>query len=155
MNYVYIIFCSWTMLTLLEWILHGFGLKKKQYLSRKSNHIRDSRPSSVVGIGQFSFGLFLGRGIYPPGTLHVHLQLANLRQNTSTGHYGEQVPVVVYVDRVVQHLGSTEGAILLSLFVVSQNSRFTQIPIFTRINAGSAKGELRAGNAIYLLFLPF
>lgn len=73
MNYVYIIFCSWTMLTLLEWILHGFGLKKKQYLSRKSNHIRDSRPSSVVGIGQFSFGLFLGRGIYPPGTLHVHL----------------------------------------------------------------------------------
>lgn len=31
MNCVYIIFCSWTILTLLEWILHGFGLKKKQH----------------------------------------------------------------------------------------------------------------------------
>lgn len=71
MDYVFF-FCSWTMLTLLEWILHGCGLKKK-CLSRKSHHIRDSRPSSVVGIGQFSLRLFLGRGIFPPGTLHVHL----------------------------------------------------------------------------------
>lgn len=81
------------------------------------------------------------QGFYHSDTTWLSLTSKSDKPDTSTGHNGQQVSIVININRIIQHLSCAKRAVFLGLFVVSQHSTFTQVSIFIRINTGSVEKE--------------
>lgn len=81
------------------------------------------------------------QGFYHSDTTWLSLTSKSDKPDTSTGHNGQQVSIIININRIIQHLSCAKRAVFLGLFVVSQHSTFTQVSIFIRINTGSVEKE--------------